>query len=263
MKINSAVLLMLFLLNIVATSGNSSASRGNSSSTEYRDITDYFSMQKFENIKTFILENGDRQTYCVMYGNNPHYSFSGFEAYLNPEIGQKNIGCDPTISDFNQIVIKDVSASPQYYCFQIVRKGDTGKESIHIVDGMNEERVYLPNSYNNDMDSMESNVKKYLAIIEGKTAATVFHPPEQLMDNVHLFFSPATQQLVVNVQTVTNENVRIRIFDVRGKVVLQQRIIDRIGICHVAISVSQLPRGFYTGRLANAGNVGIFSFLKN
>ena len=82
---------------------------------DYREITQSLSVQDFESIKSFILENGDRQTYCNMLLDNPHYSYEGFEAYLNPEIGQKNIRCDPEISDFNMRVSRDQHSDPQYY----------------------------------------------------------------------------------------------------------------------------------------------------
>jgi len=56
----------------------------------------------FDLIKTFVLTNGDKETYSNMYNNNPHYSFDGLEAYLNPEIGQGNITAKPE----NQISMK-------------------------------------------------------------------------------------------------------------------------------------------------------------
>ena len=64
----------------------------------------------FRAIERFILSNGDRQTYCNMYNNNPHYALGdSLHVYLNPSVGveQHNINCDPTKSDFNQIVVQD------------------------------------------------------------------------------------------------------------------------------------------------------------
>ncbi len=136
-------------------------------SNEYRDITKNLSVQEFETIKSFILENGDRQTYCNMYNNNPHYSFEGFEAYLNPETGQGNINCDPEISDFNEIVIRDQDADPQYYHILIVRQGDLENKEIffNVPEGMKEEKVYLLKYYEYDLDMMERKIYKYIELI--------------------------------------------------------------------------------------------------
>ncbi|CAF1155732.1 unnamed protein product [Didymodactylos carnosus] len=70
---------------------------------------------RFNLIKTFILKDGDKQTYCNMYNNNPHYNLNDFQIYLNPSIGQKNISCDPKLSDFNEIVVHDISSEDRYY----------------------------------------------------------------------------------------------------------------------------------------------------
>jgi hypothetical protein len=70
---------------------------------------------EFRAIRDFILRQGDRRTYCNMYNRNPHYSFDGFEAYLNPDVGQRNINCEPELSGFDQLVIQDWSTSTIYF----------------------------------------------------------------------------------------------------------------------------------------------------
>lgn len=137
-------------------------------STDYRDITHLLKPQEFESIKFFILENGDIEGYCQMYNNNPHYSFTNFEAYLDPETGQRNIDCNPDSSDFNVLVIRDRYADPQYYDILIIRKGDIGKEEIYTPEGLQEDRVYLSNYYDYDLDSMQANVAVYIDIIKGE-----------------------------------------------------------------------------------------------
>lgn len=132
----------------------------------YVDITEDFSLEDFEIANTYILNNGDRQTYRAFDNNNPHYSFDGFEAYLNAEIGQKNINNDSTISDFNEITIKDKNANPQYYTIHVVRVGDTAKKDITIQEGMREGRVYLLNPYEEDIEVMKNNLKAYIQIIK-------------------------------------------------------------------------------------------------
>jgi hypothetical protein len=161
-----------FILIIIlgCCSDNNRDDKINNNSDEYRDITKNFSIQEFEAIKNFILENGDRQTYCNMYNNNPHYSFEGFEVYLNPEIGQGNINCDPEISDFNEIVIKDQNADPQYYYILIVRQGDLENKEIFfsVPAGMKEEKVYLLKYYEYDLDLMESKIYVYIELINNE-----------------------------------------------------------------------------------------------
>jgi len=132
-------------------------------SEEFLDITHLINYNDFESIKTYILSNGDRQTYCNMYNNNPHYSFTGFETYLNPEIGQLNINCEPEISDFNEIVIRDQSSDPQYFYLHIVRSGDLKNEQIfRNVTSMIEGKVYLLKYYDYDLELMDEKVSSYI-----------------------------------------------------------------------------------------------------
>lgn len=135
-------------------------------SNKYVEITGTFSLNDFEVAKAFILNNGNKETYRSFDGNNPHYSFNGFEAYLNAEIGQKNINNDPTISDFNEITIRDRNADPQYYIIHIVRKGDSANKDINTSEGMKEGKVYLLNPYEDDITLMKKNLTNYLETIK-------------------------------------------------------------------------------------------------
>lgn len=131
------------------------------------DITGSFSLIDFELVKSFILNKGDRKTYRTFDSNNPHYSFYGFEAYLNAETGQNNINNNPTISGFNQITLRDKNANPQYYTIHIVRKGDNSKADItKPFEGMKEEKVYLLNPNDEDIEVMKNNLKGYIRIIK-------------------------------------------------------------------------------------------------
>ena len=130
---------------------------------QFLDITHMISYDDFEKIKTYILSNGDRKTYCNMYNGNPHHSFSGFEAYLNPEIGQRNINCDPELSDFNEILIRDHHSDPQYFHLLIVRHGDLDNEQIiRKSSGMIEGKIYLLKRYKYDLEIMAEKVRFYI-----------------------------------------------------------------------------------------------------
>ena len=242
---------MLFLVNLVAASGNLEAPQSDTSSTDYRDITDVFSVQEFEDATNFILKNGDRQTYCSMYGNNPHYSFDGFEAYLNPEIGQRNVGCDPEISGFNEITFRDPSADPQYYYVRIVRKGDSENEWIYIPKGMAEEKVYLYRYNSGDnLDTMERDVVRYIATLKREIATGVSllagQPPAGPFD----FIEHEKGQCITNLPSKNAGEARVGIFDFKGRLILRRIILHHGDVSyHTDIRKLNLPKGFYTGRL--------------
>ena len=133
-----------------------------STSDEYLKITRNLSCLEFEIMKKFILDKGDRQTYRNFDNDNPHYSFEGFECYLNSEIGQLNINNDPLLSDFNQITIQDMNADMKYYYIQIVREGDSDDSDIAVLEGMEEGEVYLLNNFNGDIDLANKYLLEYL-----------------------------------------------------------------------------------------------------
>jgi len=74
------------------------------------------SVQNFQKIKEFVLANGDKQSYSNMYNNNPHYVFKTFHVFLEPEMGQMNMDCNPEISDFDEIVVQDENGFTYIVC---------------------------------------------------------------------------------------------------------------------------------------------------
>ncbi len=116
---NRAIYIVLTFLIPLGLMGCEKRDRDNmdiSSSCIIRDgESDVLTPHNFLCIKEFVLAYGDRQTYCNMYNNNPHYQFEDFSVYLDPERGQFNINCDPNLSDFNEIVIR-TSESVYQYC---------------------------------------------------------------------------------------------------------------------------------------------------
>jgi len=85
---------------------------------QFADLTEEVTVQSFKDIVSFILKNGDRQTYCNMYNNNPHYRLEGFDIYLNPIHQSINWSKDilsNTISDYPEITIRDYHVNVQYY----------------------------------------------------------------------------------------------------------------------------------------------------
>jgi hypothetical protein len=159
MKLTSGLIIFLIL--------SCACQKNDAYKDEYRDLTNSFSCQDFELFKNFILENGDRQTFSNMYSNNPHYSFKRFEAYLLPEIGQINGNCDPEISDFNIIVLRDIKSDPQYYRILRVQQGDLeNKKIIPTIPGMKERKVYLLKNDGYNIDDLESRISDYINLIK-------------------------------------------------------------------------------------------------
>jgi len=130
------------------------------------DITHLLPAQDFERIKNHILSKGERETYCNKYNNNPHYRFNTFDAFLNPEIGQQNINCDTTLSDFNEIVIRDRNAEPQYYHILFLKKGNLknvriARDLLLVTEG----KVYLLSDDNHPVIDMENKVRYYIDVM--------------------------------------------------------------------------------------------------
>ncbi|MEW6468500.1 MAG: hypothetical protein AB1458_06220 [Bacteroidota bacterium] len=121
-------------------------------------ITAHLPVDGFERIKQYVLDHGDRQTYRNYDNNSPHYSFEAFDVYLSPSIGQRNINCDPLLSDFNEIVVRDGKNDPLYCIIRIVRKGDRGDPRIYVPEGFYEDNVYLYNVYKEDPDKLRENL---------------------------------------------------------------------------------------------------------
>ena len=80
-------------------------------------MEEILTVESFQRIMEMILARGDRRTYCSRYNDNPHLEVDGFHAYLSPDVGQRNIDCDPALSSFGELTIQDWSADPGVsYC---------------------------------------------------------------------------------------------------------------------------------------------------
>ena len=217
------IISLLFFMSVFAYGKNINYTSADTSQLEFRDITHIVSVDLFESIKTFVLTNGDRETYSSMYGNNPHYSFDGFESYLNPDIGQLNADCDTSKSDFNEIVIRDQNADTQYYYIRIVRKGDIVNEQIITYEGTSEEKVYLRNSNDHDMDSMVINVSEYIDIIKNVLTTDLKFFQVADIDNI-VVSNPATGFFTISIPTGKAGKYLLRLIDLQGRIVLFKEV---------------------------------------
>ncbi|SHM33707.1 hypothetical protein SAMN05444387_2238 [Flavobacterium pectinovorum] len=125
---------------------------------QFVNITNQFSVEDFEKVKSFILKEGNRKTYRNFDNNNPYYDFKKFATYLASDIGQQNINNDPKVSDFNRLTLKD---EDQYYEIIIVRNGDIKAKKKGIVNGMLENEVYLTDYGRNDLDKIPNQLIIY------------------------------------------------------------------------------------------------------
>jgi hypothetical protein len=128
------------------------------------DVTDHFSLDQFEVLKEKILKNGDTQTYRNYDNQNPHYILNGVDLYLNAEIGQKNINNNPELSDFNEITVND-SINHVTFTIRIVREKDFENKQIYIHEGMEKNKIYLMNHYQNINEALKKEIiKGYLNV---------------------------------------------------------------------------------------------------
>jgi hypothetical protein len=252
----------MLLLVCYLTYGKSTNSNIDTTSLKYHEISNIISIDLFETIKIFILNNGDREGYSNMYNNNPHYTFYGFESYLNPEIGQANINCDTNKSDFNEIVIRDMNANPQYYYIHIVRKGDLEDTLIHTWEGMSEEKVYLLNFDNHNMDSMLNNLSKYLEIIKKEFTTGLITNPINSTDKFSIYPNPVLDKLFINCDKNSFKAIQIEIINFQGLVLQNQRIHIVNAQDIKSIDVSSLKNGFYLCRIKVGESIELFKFVK-
>ena len=125
---------------------------------KFLTITNQFSVEDFEQVKNFILKEGNQKTYRNFDNNNPYYDFKKFAAYLASDIGQQNINNDPKLSDFNTLTLKD---DDQYYEIIIVRTEDIKAKKKGIVNGMKENEVYLTDYGRNGLDKIPNQLIMY------------------------------------------------------------------------------------------------------
>ncbi len=114
---------------------------------KHMKITGYLNVEEFERIKKFILANGDRLTYRNIDNDNPHFRTNDSDLFLNPsDRSVKN--CDPSMTDFNEVVVHNSNDEFQYYIIRIVRKGETSP-------GFEENNGYWRNPHKYDIQRMK------------------------------------------------------------------------------------------------------------
>lgn len=135
---------------------------------KFEKISDRFNPSQFEKVKHFVLEKGDKKTYRNYDCNNPHFDFGSFEVFFGADVGQKNILNDPSISDFNELVIY-TNDNTRYFALIIVRKGDIKNQKQFTSKGMEEGHVYLMAMNGQSFKELENGVQKYLDVLIEKT----------------------------------------------------------------------------------------------
>jgi hypothetical protein len=149
---------LLVFVVLISFSNLSAQKMTSKTQNQFVKITNQFSVEDFEKVKSFILKEGNRKTYRNFDNNNPYYDFKKFAAYLASDIGQQNINNDPKVSDFNTMTLKD---DDRYYEIIVVRTGDVKVKKKGIVNGMQENEVYLTDYSQNDLYVIQSQLIIY------------------------------------------------------------------------------------------------------
>lgn len=81
-------------------------------------INDILNFYDFEQIRSFIIKNGDKKTYCPNYKDNPHYEMKdeSLEIYMNPAVSgdYKPKDLDYTI----MYIVSNINQTPfNYYLY--------------------------------------------------------------------------------------------------------------------------------------------------
>lgn len=87
-------------------------------------INDMLNFYDFEEMRSFILKNGDRKTYCPNYTDNPHYEMSSdnLEIYMNPSSGTE---VQPKDLDYTiMYIVSNANEIPFNYYLYLTNKRD-------------------------------------------------------------------------------------------------------------------------------------------
>ncbi|MDR1912051.1 MAG: hypothetical protein LBQ52_06900, partial [Helicobacteraceae bacterium] len=104
-------------LLLVALSLTMIVTAGLTEDYETKDLKAALEVKTFEAIASFIIKNGDRQTYCNRYNNNPHYEIGEVDIYLDPISQKTNFlksDLSNNVADYNRIVIYDRNKNAYY-----------------------------------------------------------------------------------------------------------------------------------------------------
>lgn len=86
-------------------------------------INESLNFYDFEQMRSFIFKNGDRQTYCPSYVDNPHYEMKdmNLEIYMNPSAGKES---EPKQLDYTimYIVSRGTEIPFNYYLYLTDRR---------------------------------------------------------------------------------------------------------------------------------------------
>ncbi|PXV69076.1 hypothetical protein CLV62_101345 [Dysgonomonas alginatilytica] len=87
-------------------------------------INDMLNFYDFEEMRSFILKNGDRKTYCPNYTDNPHYEMNSdnLEIYMNPSSGTES---KPKDLDYTiMYIVSNAGDTPFNYYLYLTNKRD-------------------------------------------------------------------------------------------------------------------------------------------
>jgi len=151
----------------------------------------------------------------------------------------------------------DKNANPQYYYVHMVGKGDLANEQIYTFGGMNEEKVYLLNSDNNNMDSMVNDVSKYLEIIKKTVVTNLNAPNHSSIDHIAIYPYPANETFTI--ESSNSEISYCKLYNSTGKWI--KTLIIENGIN--TYNISALKSGLYFIHLQNEDGIIVKKLVVN
>lgn len=111
-RLRYIIFIFLFIQSIVGWGQQSQSYNG------LIDFNRQLNFYYFEQLRAYIISNGDRKTYCPNYTDNPHYKAEDLsvEIYLNPT---NKDGREPFANDYNVMYIVEEQAGKlmHYYLY--------------------------------------------------------------------------------------------------------------------------------------------------
>lgn len=89
----------------------------------YIKVNNILSFFEFEELRSYVWENGDRKTYCPNYDDNPHYTLveDETEIYFNPTVESESL----SDSDYNVMyIVTQLKGNPFNYYLYLNKDGN-------------------------------------------------------------------------------------------------------------------------------------------
>ena len=80
--------------------------------------------------------------------------------------------------------------------------------------------------------------------------------------NVVLYPNPASEYIILSIESIKNSTAILEIVDIQGKLVFSQNVATQLGNTQVNIPVNHLNQGSYVCRIQQDGKLNFVKFIK-